>query len=88
MDAVDNSFVCSTDESVCCNDIAAVDSTTFEVETTDVSANISAVPVLKIFIVVSIIDAGSGEDTRECSVELERILVAVIPGSVKGVVPV
>ena len=82
---VENSFVCSTDESVCCNGIVVVDSTTVEVETTDVSANNSAVPVLKIFIVVALFDVGCDEDNRECSVELERILVVIVPISVKKV---
>ena len=86
MVTVDNSFVCSIDESVCCKGIPEVDATTVEVGTDDVSTNNSVVAVLKIFIVDSLVAVDSDEDNSECSVELERVLVVVVPTSVKNAV--
>ena len=73
MDAVDNSFVCSTDESVCCNDIAEVGVGTVEVETNDVSPGNWVVAVLMIFAFVSVVDVGSDEDNGKCLVELKTV---------------
>jgi len=87
MDAVDNSFIYSTEESVLCNDVSELDAKAVEVGTNDVSTNSSVVVVLKIFIVVSVVDIVCEEDDNRCSVELEIVLVVlVVPISVTNVV--
>lgn len=70
-DVVDNSFICSSEESVWCNDISEIDGTNVEVGTDDVSTNNWVAVVFKIFVVVPLVDIGCNEDNNECSVELE-----------------
>jgi hypothetical protein len=86
MDAVENSFICSTEESVLCNDVSEMDATAVEVGTNDVSTDNPVVVVLKIFIVVSVVDIVCSEDDNDSSVELEIVLVAVVLISVKNAV--
>jgi hypothetical protein len=68
MDAVDSSFVCSTEESVYCIEATEVDRTVAEVEPSDVS---SVVVVVKTSIFVALVEVNCNEDEREYSVELE-----------------
>jgi len=86
MDAVDNSFIYSTEESVLCNDVSKMDATAVEVGTKDVSTNNSVVVAFKIFIVVSVVGIVCDEDDNDCSVELEIVLVVLVPISVRTVV--
>jgi hypothetical protein len=68
MDAVDSSFVCSTEESVYCSEASEIDTTVAELEPSDIC---SVVVVVKTSIVVSLVEVNCNEDERECSVELE-----------------
>jgi len=87
MDAVDNSFIYPTEESVWCNDVSEMDAKAVEVGTNDVSNNNSVFVVLKIFIVVPVVGIVCKEDDNGCPVKLEIVLVVVVvPISGKNVV--